>query len=190
MGGNLQISTGDLAVVLGTNVYEDQNCLQAWAEFGTCHLIELLNSVRNRILDFSLAIWKEQPTAGESDASKSDTIEPSRITQIFNTSVYGGAANLVGSANDSIVTFNLTAGDFSSLESILRENGVIEEDIEELKTALKTEKKLAPKKGFGPKVSSWIAKMVNKAAEGAWAIGVGSSGTLLAEVIAKYYGIK
>ncbi len=39
--GTVQVSTGDLAVVLGTNVYQDLNCLQAWAEFGTGHLVEL-----------------------------------------------------------------------------------------------------------------------------------------------------
>jgi hypothetical protein len=48
------VPTGDLAVALGSHVYKGYNCVQAWAEFGTGNLVELLNAVRNRILDFSL----------------------------------------------------------------------------------------------------------------------------------------
>lgn len=64
--GTVRVATDDLAVALGSDVYEDQNCAQAWAQFGTGRLVELLNAVRNRILDFALAVWKESPDAGAS----------------------------------------------------------------------------------------------------------------------------
>jgi hypothetical protein len=69
-GGTVHVSTSDLSLVLGDTVYEHYNCIQAWAEFGTGQLYELLNTVRNRILDFSLAIWKESPTAGEVNSQR------------------------------------------------------------------------------------------------------------------------
>jgi AbiTii-like protein len=47
---SLTVSTGDLALAIHTDLYNDHNCVQAWAEFGPGHLIELLNVVRNRIL--------------------------------------------------------------------------------------------------------------------------------------------
>lgn len=59
--GIVQASTGDLAFALSTNVIQDQNCVQAWAEFSNGRLVELVNSVRNRLLDFVLAVWKEHP---------------------------------------------------------------------------------------------------------------------------------
>src|SRR5262249_31786064 len=152
----------------------------------TNHLIELLNAVRNRVLDFSLALWKEQPNVGESNVNTA--IDTSRITQIFNTTVYGGAAHLVGSADHSMIEFNIQTKDFPSLELVLRENGVDENDVKELKLALEAEKQPNPNKGFGPRVSSWISKMMKKAAEGSWGVGVGAAGTLLAQAITKYYG--
>jgi hypothetical protein len=97
----VQVGTGDLVLVLGTKVYQNQNCIQAWAEFSTAHLVEVLNSVRNRTLDSALAIWKENPTAGDSPNCSKRPIEESKVTHIFNTTVYGGSANVVGAANET-----------------------------------------------------------------------------------------
>jgi hypothetical protein len=187
--GSLRVSTGDLAVALGTEVYQNQNCLQAWAEFGLNNLIELLNTVRNRILDFALAIWKEAPTAGEGSGSMTSDIEPGRVTQIFNTTVYGGAANLVGSATNSPVSFAVSQNDLSSLEKVLCDNGVQDSEMAELRTAITTEGRPQKGQGFGPAVSSWIAKMMKKAAEGSWAIGLKAAGSLLEKAITNYYGL-
>lgn len=184
----VRIETGDLSLTLG-NVYEDCSCLQAWAQFGTGHLVELLNSVRNRILDFTLAIWKEAPGTGEIGINTVSTMEPTRVTQIFYTTVYGGSANLVGTSNASSIEFNIGPKDFSSLERVLIENGVAQEDVSELKVALDSESVPATKEKFGPKVANWIAKMMGKAANGGWNIGLGAAGNLLAQAIAKYYGL-
>lgn len=187
--GTVHVSTGDLALALGTKVYQYQNCMQAWAEFSTGHLVELINSVRNRILDFSLAIWKEAPEAGESTGKTSTGLEVSRVTQIFNTTVYGGSANLVGTANASTISFNIDLNDFPSLERVLRENGVADVDLNTLRGALESERAPESGGGFGPKMSAWISKMMGKAAEGSWNISLGAAGNLLAKAISKYYGL-
>jgi hypothetical protein len=186
--GPLRINTGDLALTLG-NVYEYQSCGQAWAELATGHLVELLNSVRNRILDFILAVWKEAPDAGEIGTNTLLAMEPNRVTQIFNTTVYGGSANLVGTSNASLIEFNIGPKDFSSLERVLIENGVSQEDVSELKVALDSESIPVTKARFEPKVANWIARMIGKAATGGWNIGVGAAGNLLAQAITKYYGL-
>jgi hypothetical protein len=188
-GGTLDVSTGDLALLLGTKVYRNSNCLQAWAEFGANHLVELLNAVRNRILDFAVAVWKEFPQAGEGGNETAAKIEAKKVTQIFNTTVYGGAANLVGTANASMIKFNMNVKDFSSLEAVLRDHGVAEPELTDLRDAVQSEQELKPGQRFGPKVSAWIGKMVGKAADGTWNIALEAAGNLLAQVIKKYYGL-
>jgi len=188
--GTLHVSTGDLAFALGTNVYQYQNCIQAWAEFSIVNLIELLNTVRNRILDFTLAVWKEAPTAGNDLGQSEQSIKPGRVTQIFNTTIYGGAASIVGSATDSLVTLTVSKNDFSSLERALRAIAITEDDISDLRTALGSDGQVEKAKGFGPRVSSWIAGMMKKAADGSWGVGIGAAGNLLAQFIAKYYGLQ
>lgn len=187
--GTVQISTGDLAVALGSKVYEQQNCAQAWAEFSTLNLVELQNAVRNRILDFALAIWKVNPTAGETTNSSNSSIESSRVTQIFNTTVYGGTASLVGTAQDTSITINNIQNDFDTLRSLLNEHCIEDDDIDELSEALNNDDKPTVNGKYGPKVSSWIAKMIQKSADGSWSIGIGTAGTLLAQAISKFYGL-
>ena len=189
-GGTMTISTGDLALVLGQKVYAGQNCVMAWAECGEGHLVEILNSVRNRILDFTLAIQREAPGVGGTGQDSSGGIKPEKMSHIFNTIVYGGTASLVGTAIDSTMTFNISTKDFQSLERVLEQAGVQKTDLTELKGALESESVKKPSEGFGPKVSMWIAKMMQKAADGSWQIGLGSAGNLLARAIAKYYGLE
>jgi hypothetical protein len=140
-------------------------------------------------LDFALAVWKEEPNAGELGENYSTTLEPARVTQIFNTTIYGGSANLVGASNASIISLNIGQKDFSSLESVLIENGIEKEDIEALRSAIDTDPTPASRDKFGPKISAWIAKMIRKSAEGTWKISLGAAGSLLARAIAKYYGL-
>lgn len=185
----LQVSTGDLAVMLGTRVYQGQNCVQVWAEFGAGHLVELLNSVRNRILDFSLAIGKVDPIAGEESGGPSNSpLKPSKITQIFKTTVYGGSATLVGSASNSSLAFSVFVNDLNSLATTLRQHGLSSEDIQELQLALAADARPVAKDKFGPRVAAWVGKMVQKAADGSWQIGIVVAGELLSQAIAKYYG--
>jgi AbiTii-like protein len=188
--GTVTVPTGDLALALGGDVYENYNCLQAWAEFSTGHLFELLNSVRNRILDFALALWKESPAAGEVGTDSSRKLEAAQVTQIFQTTVYGGSATLVGSAPHSSINLDITSNDFGSLQQSLLQQGLSAGDTKELEAALAKDPKPTAKGKLGPTVSAWMGKMVKKAAEGTWNAGVDIAGKILSEAITKYYGLQ
>lgn len=189
-GSNIHTTVGNLPLVIGTRVYIGLNCIQAWGEFGSGHLVEVLNAVRNRLLDFVLAIWKENPTSGDlPEDSKTDKIPPQRVTQIFNTTVYGGSASLVGTANDSHISFNVQANDFKTLARTLEDAGVKKSDITQLKKAIDDDPAPQDSTCLGPRVADWLSKMVGKAASGGWDIGAGAAATLLASAIAQYYGI-
>jgi AbiTii len=185
-GKLLRIETGDLCHVLGLNVYSDMNCVAAWGELSPASLVELLNAVRNRILDLALAVWKEQPTAGEASTGSSDLSE--RVTQQFMTIVHGGTVNVVGSAQ-TVIGAQVIANNMESLRRVLREQGVAAPDIEELQRCIRDDPAPAVPGQFGTRVSGWIGKMVAKAAGGSWEVAVGAAGNLLATLIARYYGL-
>lgn len=188
------LTTGGLASVLGRNVYSGMTCVECWAEFGIGDCIELLNAVRNRILDFSLALWKENPAAGETSSTVGQLLSPDKITQLvnqtFNTTVHGGSANLLGTANQSSIEFNVGLNDFESVRRVLQGNGMSKKDIAELEDALAEDGRPHSPDQFGPKVSSWIARVMKKASEGTWNIGIGAAGELLADVISKFYELQ
>lgn len=87
---------------------------------------------------------------------------------------------------DSPITLNLGTNDFSALERILLDKGIERNDVAELKAALDMEPVPPSPGGYGPKVSSWIGRMVEKAAQGSWQIGAGAAGDLLAKVIGQF----
>ena len=184
--GMITVTTNDLSLTLD-NVYKHLKCLECWAEFDTTNLVELLNTVRERILDFSLAVWKKHPNAGEINSNTQESLTSDKITQIFNMTVHGGTANLVGTANNSSVAFNVVSNDFESVRRVLQSKGVSEQDITELERALDADKPPQSPDQFGPKVSSWVAKMMEKASTGAWGIGIAAGGALLAKIISKFY---
>ena len=186
-GGSFHVEMGNLAVVLSDKVFHGQHCIQTWGKFGKSLVTEVLNSVRNRILDFVLAIWREYDTVG--NMGNSPAIDPHKVTQIFNTTVLGGAANIVGTTRDSVVTQGLQSGDFDALSEALASYGVEAQDLAKLRKAIEADPTPNDARAFGPKVSEWIATMISKAASGSWKVGIGAGGSLLAGAIAKYYGL-
>lgn len=185
--GMITVTANDLSLTLD-NVYKYLSCLECWAEFDATNLVELLNTVRERILDFSLAVWKEHPNAGEINSNAPESPSSDKITQIFNMTIYGGTANLVGTTNNSSIAFSIVSNDFESVRRALQNNGVSEQDIMDLERALAADKPPRSPGKFGPKVSSWIAGMMKKAAEGTWGVGIATAGNLLAKIISEYYG--
>ena len=151
--------------------------------------MELLNAVRNKVLDFALAIWKQDPTAGEIQAQNGEKIHAAEVTQIFYTIVYGGAATVLGSAQNSSLNVNVTTNNFESLQLALKQHGVPSEDLQELQTALAEDPRPTDKNKFGPKVSSWMGKMLKKAAEGVWITTLDVGSMVLLEALTKYYGL-
>ena len=186
--GKFQVEMGDLNVLLGHKVYQNNNCIQVWGEVATSCIIDALNVVRNRILDFSLAIEKEAPLAG--DRSSSETaLDQRRITQIFNTTIQGGNMNLVGSADHSTVNQSIQPNDIDAIKDELKRLGIPQEDIESLEEAINSDPRPTEASKLGPKVAAWLGEAIKKAASGVWAIGIGIAGSVLPKLIAKYYGL-
>jgi len=187
--GNFVKQMPELSVVLGERVLEDMTCIYAWGEYSRGHLVKVLNTVRNRILDFVIAIGKECPEAGSAGANR-NPVESGKVTQIFNTLVYGGSANVAGATSGSTVTFNVQVNNIETLKEALRQAGIEETDIDALVKAVKAEPKPRDAKSFGPHVAGWISRMAGKAATGAWQVGVGAAGQILATAIGKFYGLQ
>lgn len=186
--GPLNVPLGDLAIVLGMNVYQHMNCLQVWGEFSRGCLVEALNCVRNRVLDFALAIEKEYPNAGENPGAR-ETFDQARVAQIFNTTIHHGSMNLVGSATNSSVTQSVGSGDLESLSKALKEVGVPATEIHELQEAVRAEPVLKRGGAFGPRVAAWLGEAIKKAATGAWDVSINVAGDVLSKAICSYYGL-
>lgn len=151
---------------------------------------QILAVVRSRLLSFMLQIEKEFGSITDIESLKSKN---QQITHIVNNTINNtGDGNMVNTGNSSTVnaTITINKGDLVTLENKLRELGLQTSDINDLRNVINTETPDAASKRFGPQVNQWLRKMLDKAMDGSWQIGIGTAGGVLAEIINSYYGIK
>lgn len=87
------------------------------------------------------------------------------------------------------VSISISKGNKAELKKHLTDIGVSEEDTAELIEIIDSEEPNRDKKTFREKVNGWTTKMLSKALDGSWNVGIGAAGSLLAEAIGKFYGM-
>ena len=182
---------GELIAAVADKIYRGYSLYAAWISIPKGAVVAILDTVRNRILSLALEIEKENPGAGEA-APNSKPISDEKVSQVFNTYITGNVQNVAtGSSNfTQSGQFTVLKGDFISLSSLLKSQGVAEDDISSLHDAINEDEKKKKAPGFGEKVSGWIGKMLSKTGTAAWNISTSSASTLLTKAIAQYYGLE
>lgn len=61
----------------------------------------------------------------------------------------------------------VNSGDIETLKEYLEQQGIGQADLRELEDAIQSESQIEIDKKFGPNMTSWISKIVGKAASGA-----------------------
>jgi AbiTii len=150
---------------------------------------EVISVVRNRLLDFMLKIDEEYGNITDITDLKTKKEEINTIMSqtIINTSGDGNVVN-TGDKAKIDAKIKITKGNKEELIKHLEEIGLTSEDTAELAEIIDTEEPNQEKKTFGSKVNAWTTKMLGKALDGSWNVGIGAAGSLLAEAIGKYYG--
>jgi hypothetical protein len=150
----------------------------------------ILASVRDSLLDFMLKIDSEfgNITEIEELKTKKEAIATIMNQTIINNNGDGNVLNTGERANIS-ANINITKGNKDELSKRLRKGGVREEDIIELVQFIDEEEPNLVNNTFGEKVNLWTKKMIGKALDGTWNIGIGAAGSLIAEAVKAYYGM-
>lgn len=180
----------NIMAAYGHKIIENMVCIGVWQRIGRSQIQGVVDTVRNRILNFVLEIEQQASNAGELSSTEIP-ISQEKITTIYQTLIYGNVGNIAsGSSNVSqISSIEIIQNDIESLNNFLKTYNVAENDLKDLKAALKKEKKPAKGKFLGKNVSNWIGKMVAKAASGAWKISTSVATEVLSKALMKYYGI-
>lgn len=180
----------NLVALVGSGIYERMTCAEAWQVIPRARIVELVETVRNRVLNFALEIESQLPTGNNSDPDPT-AIPNQRVTQIFNTVVMGDKnAIAAGNVSGTVASLSdLNVGDFKALRALLQEHGIEAEDVDDLEVAVEADRANAKSKGIGPKVGEWIGRVVAKAASGALNIPAAVAAQLITGALNRYYGI-
>ena len=142
----------------------------------------ILEQVRNRLFDFLLNLQSNNPASEESNA-------PEAVGRLVSYHIYG-SHNIIATGEQvtqqvSIVNKN----DADSLLEYLREQGLEQDDIQELRDAIASEPEAFPDGNYGAKVGAWLGNMLTKASTGAWEVGLEVASKMLPEALNRFYGI-
>jgi hypothetical protein len=170
-------------------VYRNFAITSLLKQFSGYGAVEVLAIIRSRLLTFMLQIEKEFGSTTDIEALKAKNQLVTNI--MYNTINNTGDGNTVNTGNSSMInaTISISKGDFVALERKLYENGLQKADIDSLKEVIFTDPVDLPNRRYGPEVNKWLKKMLDKAIDGSWQIGIGTAGGVLAELINAYYGM-
>lgn len=178
----------DIIPLIQDKIYRGCNCISAWRAVGRGHIEQILDTVRNRLLNVVLELQEKYPDIGDSEAAIAN-IPQDQVSSVVNTYIYG-SHNIVASGQniDQTVMQEIIENDLDSLLSYMKKTGVSDEDIIELKEDIETDGARTEPHKFGPKVVIWIGKMVKKILEGTWKVAISTAPSLLTKALSKYYG--
>ncbi len=185
-----QMWLADLYPVVGRKIYQNMNLMQAWKIIPKSAIVGILDTVRNKVLNFALEIESANPDAGEAASTTEPPVPAATVQQIFNNYISGSVGNIASASPHSQqhATVTVRNNDFKSLESFLSSVGIGVEDIDALKKAVENDPKIE-NGHFGKRVAAWIGKMVSKAAQGTLKIGVEVASTVLTQALKGYFGL-
>lgn len=156
----------------------------------TSEFTNVIGKVRSKLLELLLEVESEFPNIDEFNNNVNKEEVSNSITNIMTqiNITSNGQGNVVTAGNNNNVkaNINIAKGDLDALRSELERNKVSTDDINELTTIIKSEEPI--ESDFGSGVKAWMSKMLGKAVNGSWEIGIATAGGLLVEVLKKYYG--
>ncbi|MBN1806049.1 MAG: hypothetical protein JW837_12435 [Sedimentisphaerales bacterium] len=156
--------------------------------FSRTTILNIIDIVKNTILEWSLKLEEEGITGDGVSFSEEEKKNAESNQNIHIENFQGILGNVTGSTVNQNNTLNIKQNDLKSLTRFLESKGVDQEDIEDLKEAVKEEASIESPERFGSKVSAWIGKMISKAAAGTWKIAVSTASQLLTAALKQYYG--
>jgi hypothetical protein len=151
-------------------------------------LVGLVESVRNRLLQFALEIKNE---IGSSDATPTNP-PPAEVEKLVVNIIQGGQTNVYGGSigGDVIQGVHQTVvkGDFATLSGALQQIGFPDTCLGELKAALDADGQAGHKTGIGPKVAGWIKSSIKALATGTLKVGADVAEKVVTAAVLAYLG--
>ncbi len=145
----------------------------------------IMDQVKNKLLDFILALDEYNVTAEDLSTRKVNT---DVARNIFNTYIYGNQNTVATGEQVTQQVTTVEQGNVESLLNYLRTLNVDDADLNELQHAIATEP-AASEGSYGPKVKTWLGGMVAKATAGMWRISLETVTKGLTDALNGYYGL-
>ena len=178
-----------------TKLSDDLVLHDAYQQIPVSVYSDILNQVKNTLLDFLLKTESVSGTPEKSDtpeATEDPSVSPDAAGGSVSYHIQGDLINYgdrntiaTGEQVSQQVTTTIVKGDVASLLQQMREYGIEEKDILELQDAVSSEPEALPDGSFGAKVAAWL----DKASTGVLKVGLETASEVLPKVLKAFYGM-
>jgi hypothetical protein len=179
----------NLILLYAEKFFDGYALVRAEQQISIGAVIAILETVRNKILAFTLELEGATPEITQETDRPLEPATREKVSQVFHMHIYGNVANVAAGSSDfsqNAVT-QVTKGDWTSLKKALSEIGVPSVELEALEAALQKDGDV--KGQIGTNSSHWLGNMIEKAASGTWQVGLSVAGTMIPKLLSKYFGI-
>lgn len=169
--------------------YDDMVLIEAHQVIPRNAIVWVIETVRNRVLNFALEIEAADPTAGEPTPG-SKPLPERTVNQIFNNYISGNVGNIASGSSQFQQTAHLevNVGDKRALRKVLKSIGISPAETDDLLTAIESDPPLTTGT-FGNKVSAWLGKILAKSVSGLLKVSTETAVAALSSAIKSYCGL-
>ena len=162
----------------------------AWQSISKGQILDILSTIRTKILDFILALNKEIPelkTLKLSSVSNPD--QQQKATQIFHNHFGEITGNLAIGSNDisQNINLNIPSHDIDALKKELSKLGISEDYLEMLDEAIAKDGNNHEKNSFGENVSIWLCKVLSMGKKLFGKVSISVASKLIVDLLLNYY---
>lgn len=147
-------------------------------------LRRLVSILRASLDDLNYEILDTNLLAPKNEKKLGDTIHYHRIDNYGNMASHNSESTI-----NQVSNLTINKGDFASLASKLKDYGVKDEDIQDLKNVIDVTPAPQSPQEYSEKVNSWIGKITVKAMTESWDVVKGIGIGIFPDLIKMYYGI-
>jgi hypothetical protein len=179
---------GNIVLYYQRRLMDGYALVSAWQMVPKPSLVELLDTIRNRVLNMALEIKDELGAA--TNLRGVSPAEVRKIEQTIVNNIYGGTNYLVSgqsqmTASTTTVHTAIPVGNRQELDAVLLRSGLTPSDLQDLTKAVQAD---ASQK-MGSKVTSWVKATAPKVISGGVRIGTTVARELLTEWLKQYFGL-
>ena len=180
-----------LALHYASKIAVDMQCVQAWKEIPVGAMVQLLDTVKTRILGFAIDLEKEAPDSGDLPIGSKPPLSREQMTQIYNTNITGNVGNLSNSGENysQTSTMQINAGDWETLKIRLSELGLAPADFDDIRADVDTARSDGNIDERRSRAGTWVSRLVPKAISAGAGVAVEIAVAGVTKAIASFYGL-
>lgn len=190
MGEGIHLDMSNLMLLLQGHIYDGYACNQIKGYVSQHAIVEVANSIRNKILAFTIEFEKSMPEAVNFDIAAMRRA-PEVTTQVFHQTVHGNLTSINNTGSHLSMDIQVRAGSKGELESTLLRAGLDHSSASEIASIISDEAPAVDSAdGLGNRARKWLADRLTRGIDAGVKGGASALVGIVQEAAMRYWSLR